>query len=166
MGKYSYLKKYIDNSAPPPRNRFRLITQEEIDIAEKRLGFKFPDSLKEFWLEAGEGTLYVTQKGDVAFNFNNIIYSPKEIADIILLKEDSLLILPDVVEYFDEGYINISKGEIIFFEIGDSSSFLVMKPNSNKPDAVYDMIGNIVEESLERFIWRLYYESATFYLKY
>lgn len=162
MSKYYYLKKYINNKASTPRNWFRLITQEEIEEAEKRLGFILPLALKEFWLEIGEGTLYVPYKGESGW-LNNYIYSPKEIADIILLKEESNLILPEAVEYFDEGYIDISKGEIVFFEVV-GSDFLVMKPNSDKPDAVYDMIGNIVEESFERFIWRLYYESPTFYL--
>ena len=38
-----------------------------------------------------------------------------------------------------------------------------MKLNSDRPDAVY-YFSNLVEESFERFIWRLYYESPTFYL--
>lgn len=162
MSKYNYLKKYINNNAIPPRNRFSPVTKNQIDTAENRLGFNLPIALKEFWLEIGKGTLYISYKEERGW-LNNYIYSPKEIADIILLKEESNLILPEAVEYFDEGYIDISKGEIVFFEVV-GSDFLVMKPNSENPDAIYDMIGNIVEEHFERFIWRLYYESPTFYL--
>ena len=54
-------------------------------------------------------------------------------------------------------------GKRPFFEIGDSSSFLMMKRNTKYPDGVYDNLGHLVEPSFERFIWRLYHESPKFY---
>ena len=162
MEKYQYLKKYINGEVNYLINRFSTVLPEEISKAEKKIGFNFPDSLKDFWLKIGSGRLDNSINGINAFDYNNIIFGPGEIADIILLKEESDYILPEVVEYFDEGYIG--ERDIIFIDIADMSSFLVMKPYSDKPNAVYDMIGNIVEESFERFIWRLYYESPTFYL--
>ena len=81
---------------------------------------------------------------------------PTSIADIILLKEESGLILPDAAEYMDED-------EMPFFEVGDLSSFLYMKPFTDNPNAVWGY-GEIIEEEFEKFIWRLYHESPTYYL--
>ena len=70
---------------------------------------------------------------------------------------DNALAIWDVLEEFNED-------DIPFFEIGDSSSFLMMKRNTKYPDGVYDQQGYLVEASFERFIWRLYHESPKFYL--
>jgi hypothetical protein len=40
-----------------------------------------------------------------------------------------------------------------------------MKANSDNPNAVYTDTGIKIEDSLERFIWRLYYESPRYYAK-
>lgn len=157
MKKYNYLKEFINSiSEEPNANYFGKISNEEIKINEKRIGFQFPLSLKNFWLEIGYGFLTKSIKGEETINNNRILF-PQEIADIILLKEDSNYILSEVADYF-------SKEVIPFFEIADMASFLVMKPYSEKPEAIYNLRGMIVEQSLEKFIWRLYYESPTFYL--
>ena len=135
MGKYDYLKQYVNNKAPRPRNDFKPCTNVEINNQEKRLGFKFPRALKEFWLEIGYGLLHISKIGEESSG-NNEVLSPKKVADMILLRHEDQ-VLPDIEELFDEGWIDIEKEEIIFFEIGDSSDFLVMKPNSFKPDGVY-----------------------------
>ncbi|WP_375333416.1 SMI1/KNR4 family protein [Candidatus Tisiphia endosymbiont of Xenochironomus xenolabis] len=164
MGKYDYLKKYINNSkAKHPRNSFTKVNLQDIEYAEDRLGFQLPKSLKEFWVEIGSGVLNKSINGNEAFDYANYIFFPQQIADIMLLKEKSDYILPEAVEYIEEGYIK--DDDVIFFEVADMSSFLVMKPSSDKPDAVYDEIGNIIEEHFERFIWRLYHESPDYYLR-
>ena len=164
MEKYGYLKKYINNNkAKAPRNSFSIITAQDIKNAENKLGFEFPNHLKEFWLEIGSGVLNKSLNGLEAFDYANFILPPKQIADIMLLKDDSEFVIPGLSEYFEEGYIK--DDDIIFFEIGDMSSFLVMKPNSDKSNAVYDMIGRVIEEDFERFIWRLYHESPDYYLR-
>ncbi|WP_341751162.1 SMI1/KNR4 family protein [Candidatus Tisiphia endosymbiont of Piscicola geometra] len=162
MDKYNYLRKFI-NSKPsePHRNFFGSISTKEIKEAEERLGFTFPRSLKEFWLEIGYGFL-TTSIDKVKKDFSNRILYPQQIADIMLLKEESDYILLEAVEYIEEGYIK--DDDIIFFEVADMSSFLVMKPSSDKPDAIYDMLGRVLEEHFERFIWRLYHESPDYYL--
>jgi hypothetical protein len=71
--------------------------------------------------------------------------------------------LPEAVEYMTDGYVG--DGDILFFEIGDMSSFLMMKSKSEKPNAVYNIMGELIEEEFEKFIWRLYYESPTYYLE-
>jgi tetratricopeptide (TPR) repeat protein len=161
--KYDYLKKYINYERTSPYdNTFYSVQQNKISDAEKRLGFKFPLSLKEFWQEIGYGFFRYSSNGKKTMDHTNRLMTPSQIADIILLKEDSGLILPEAVEYFDDGYIG--DGDILFFEIGDLSSFLVMKPKSSKPNSVYNMIGEVIEEEFEKFIWRLYYESPTYYV--
>ena len=167
MGKYDYLKKYINFDkfdGLRPYNWFEPIDCRTIEEAEKRLGFEFPSSLKEFWLEIGKGSLPnpVSFDDDYVAAHNNHIFSPDEIADIMLLQEESAYIVLELSEYIEEGYIK--EDDIIFFEIADMSSFLVMKPSSDKPDAVYDMLGNVIEEHFEKFIWRLYYESPDYYI--
>jgi hypothetical protein len=133
--------------------------------SEHKASIHFPKALKEFWLNIGCGHLTVGKKGNKDYEcyHTNHILSPEQIADIMLLKDESEFVIPGLSEYFDEGYIK--DDDIIFFEIGDMSSFLVMKPNSDKPNAVYDMIGRVIEESFEKFIWRLYYESPDYYIK-
>jgi hypothetical protein len=163
MGKYDYLKQYINNStAPAPRNSFTRVALQDIKNAEERLGFEFPKSLKEFWLEIGSGVINKAINGKDAFYHANYIFRPDEIADIMLLREESDYILPEAAEYIGKGYIK--DNDIIFFEIADMSSFLVMKPSSDKPNAVYDEIGTLIEEYFEKFIWRLYYESPDYYI--
>ena len=40
---------------------------------------------------------------------------------------------------------------------------MVLKPYSDNPNAVYTDTGILIEQSFEKFIWRLYYESPCFY---
>lgn len=155
-GKYHYLAEYIDNESQWPANWFCKFSDAEIEKEEKRLGFNFPDQLKDFWKEIGYGFLKTGTIGDTAKHCINRIMHPTQIADIICLKENSRLILPGVF---------IVEGAIPFFEISDLDDFLVMLPNSANPGAIYDQWGDYVEKDLETFIHRLYYESPTYYLR-
>lgn len=160
--KFAYLKRYANQKKEHyniSENCFwSLDNIEEIIESEKRLGFEFPQALKAFWRNIGYGYLESTDPklGKLTMDHHNKIIRPKEIADILLLKEESGLILPEAVEYMDPD-------EMPFFEIGDMSSFLYMKPLSSNPNAVWGY-GEIIEEDFEKFIWRLYYESPTYYL--
>jgi hypothetical protein len=157
--KFSYLKQFVDQGKEEYalfENCFwSLDGKSSIRDAEERLGFDFPIALKEFWLEIGYGFLQTSNSGE-STGLDNHIFRPKDIADILLLKEESGLILPEAVEY-------MPPDEMPFFEIGDMSSFLCMKPLSDRPNSVWGY-GEIIEEDFERFIWRLYYESPTYYL--
>lgn len=166
--KFAYLKKYVDQGKYHIDTRYEnclwsLDDINEIVESEKRLGFEFPSQLKEFWVEIGRGSLPNPHdlKDDFVAAHNNHIFRPKDIADIILLKEESGLILPWLLDYYNEGYL--TEDDVPFFEVL-ASDFLIMKPKSLKPNAIYNMIGEIIEEDFERFIWRLYYESPTYYL--
>lgn len=158
---YSYLKPYTVQHDHIVKtwceNSFFPVTQGEIIVAEKRLGYALPRPLVTFWLEIGCGYLTTPHCAPVDYEceFKNRVLSPDQVADIILLKEDSGYILPEVPMF---------EGAIPFFEIADMYDFFVMSHKSVLPNAVYDQYGDLIEESFEKFIWRLYYESPTYYL--
>jgi len=160
--KYLYLHPYINcnRSGEGCNNWFGSITKKEIIQAEKDLNLSFPNMLKEFWLEVGYGFLskgYDGQEGDI-----NSILSPDTIADAMRPPyPNQILFHPEVIDFFELGYIK--EGDILFFEVGDSADFLMMKTKSENPNAVYEMTGKKIEDSFERFIYRLYYESPEFY---
>lgn len=164
MSKYSYLKKY---QAPHDHvietwreNSFIFLDINEIEEAENEVSFTFPIELKELWNEIGGGHLTVSYQGadDNYFcDYSNRILFPRDIAAILTEGAESGLITEEVLEYIDEE-------EIPFFEICDHSSFLYIRPNSDIPNAVYGLGGDIVEDSIETFIWKLYHVSPTYYL--
>lgn len=162
--KYFYLKKYTLPRNYPIKtwceNSFCNIEKHEIEECEQMMEFKFPISLKEFWLEIGYGHLTTPKyhNDNYICAYKNYILHPLHIANIILYRENSDYILPDAAEDLEEG-------DIPFFEIGDMSSFLYMKRFSDNPDAVYDFGGILIEEHFERFIYRLYHESPNYYMK-
>jgi hypothetical protein len=165
MAKYNYLKKYVSQAKTIGlgENGFGLLLDPHlIEASEKRLGFEFPSELKEFWREIGPGVLRAAVNSPENYRcaHNNTILDPYEIANILLSDPDS----PDCPVIY-EFYDMLEPGDMPFFEIGDSVSFLYMRPKSEKPNAVYDSLGNEVSPSFEEFIHRLYYESPTFYLE-
>ena len=63
-----------------------------------------------------------------------------------------------------DDYSIMQKGCLPVFYIGNGCGYLTLKPHSETPNAVWEDFGeNIVEESFEKFIWRLYYESPSYY---
>jgi hypothetical protein len=156
--KYSYLKKKGTG------NYFAPVTIQKILEAEKLVGFQFPTSLKEFWLEIGCGFFRVNIRGICCEYFNNEIMHPSMVANVILRKDlsddyeealNSTIILSDVLDDY------LEKDDIPFFEIADSSDFLKMKKNS---DSVFRASGRLVEPNFEIFIWRMYHKAADYYL--
>jgi len=155
MEKYDYLKKYVTNEENVNEfNAFYVISQKAVQEEEARLGYEFPEALKEFWYTVGYGFLTESINNNHASDYINRISSPDQIASIMLAEEDAPII-PGISEYFEEG-------DIPFFEIMNSSCFLVMKKDFSKPDMVYDMSGGEIDH-FERFIWRLYHESPIYY---
>ena len=156
---FSYLKEFCLKRREPSqieRNAFYPIYENEIQENEKRLGFRFPSELRNFFLEIGCGFLPIKHGEKEHCGYSNRILSPMSIADILLEGVDSGQLHPET-EFLE--------GEMPFFEIGEMASFLIMYPQSDKPNAVYNMLGQIIEESFSKFIWRLYYESPIFYLE-
>ena len=154
---FNYLKPYIGN-IELTGNRFFPVSTQDIEDAEKRLGYKFPPQLRVFYDELGDGSFQHNHDLSITDNsFSSCVLHPKEIADIKLLGYESGQILPSV---------KFAEDEMPVFEVDGGDMFFVMKPQSKNPNAIYrDMGQGILEESLERFIWRLYYESPLYYMK-
>ena len=162
MEKYDYLKKYIGIPRSNDGLPFFPITKTEIEDAENKLGLSFPIALKEFWLSIGCGFCTRTASGQIVNEYVNRVMSPDQIASI-MLKEEGAPIVPYILDEYEEYF---PEGDIPFFEICDSSHFLVMKPNSEYPNGVYyDMGGFLVEKELETFIYNLYYWAPDYYIK-
>ncbi len=160
MGKYNYLKRYLDlESRDINKNSFHSFDLEEITVSERKLGNEFPEELKEFWREIGYGFFFSScpEKKIIQKDWVNRLLPPEDIASILLEGAESGLITETGLDLLDDGAIP-------FFEVSDSTSFISMKPNSDNPHAIYYLIDYKIADSLEEFVHRLYYESPTYYL--
>lgn len=154
--KYAFLERYINNPKSG-ENCFYPISLNFLQEEEERLGFKFSEQLREFYLEIGYGFFEHTHdRKQVQKVHANRLMDPGSVADIKLLGYDSGQITPDV---------EFEPGELPFFEVGDGDTFLMMHPQSANPNAVYGILGELIEPEFEKFIWRLYYESPTYYME-
>lgn len=160
--KYNYLKKFVDVQGRAvyvnKENDFITVLPSELQAAEERLGFQFPEQLKEFYNEIGFGHLTVPHNApeDYKCYHTNKILHPNHIADILILGEDSGLVTYEV---------EFQEHEMPFFDVADSADFLVMHPHSKNPNAVYDQLGNLIENNFSDFIYNLYYKSPTYYFE-
>jgi hypothetical protein len=168
---YEYLKKYMWKTYEgkeveiESNNIFYEVTEEEIRENEKKLGQKFPPELRSFYLKIGCGHLTTpeTPSKDYIFYASNEILPPNIAVDYML----GILEHPDDDAYYmsSSAHEVLGANDLPFFEIGDGSSFMVMKLDSDNPNAVWYMGVEKIEDSLERFIWRLYHESPDYYTK-
>ena len=171
--KYEYLKKYIPGGGGVNDNWFCNISKDEIIAAEKIIKLRFPIELRSFYEEIGYGMLrspHTFPKDYELYDNNEILHpmaaahfyqgiiehqkKPKEEA---LHYEDNWLALSSLEDFVP--------GDLPFFEIGDSSSFMIMKLNSDNPNAVWFMGHEKIEDSFEEFIRKLYYEGPSYYAK-
>ena len=173
---YGYLRKFLP---PHPehdgtnRNWFYPVSEEEITESEGNFGIQFPSQLKEFYRQIGYGSLYAPHdapKGYRAINANYILppmpaayFYQGIIEHQIEPKEEAIHY--DVHWLAFEALEDFVPGDLPFFEIGDSSSFMVMKLNSDNPNAVWYMGYEKIEDSFEEFIRKLYYEGPSYYTK-
>lgn len=162
---FEYLKKYCHHSNYPEAsfadNNFYPVGQEEIERLEGLLGCKIPAQLKMFYKEIGYGFLTHPHKYDSDYIFSNTnrISAPDTIVEMLEKGQESGYISEDVYE-------ELQPGDIPFFEVADSSWFFKMKALSDNPNAVWDT-GEYeplkIADSLEEFIYKLYYEDAQYY---
>ena len=159
--KYDYLSGYITSiNVTLLGNQFFKVIEDQITFCENKLNFKFPNQLRSFYLQIGYG-FFKCKIGlqpnvdDKSTYYSNRLMDPQSIADILLLGYDSGQLHPEA---------EFEEGDLPFFEIGEGRDFLLMRPKSDNPNAVYDMCGTLIENSFDHFIWRLYYEDPTFYL--
>lgn len=158
---YSYLKPYVHTN-PEDKvdgNFFVSLSEEEILEAEQIIGAQFPSELRAFYQEIGYGFLTHPHILPVGYKFysSNLIHAPSSIALILNKGVESGLIMESTLEL-------LSPGDWPMFEIGDSTNFLIMKPFSDNPNAIWDDGGDVkIDDSFAHFIWRLFYESPSFY---
>lgn len=161
MEKYNYLNKYIikyNSSDISLGNKFYSLREDEIAQVENELGFTLPSELKDFYREIGYGFLVCSKQENKNKEFYNTnrINSPSMIKEILVNGQESGLIS-------SEAFDLIEPGDIPFFEISDSANFLVMKANSKFENSVWSDCGVLIEESFERFIWKLYNTDPEYY---
>lgn len=165
--KYDYLrgepKKNSDGAIDLScTNYFIPLEDIQIETAEKIIGMKFPSELREFYQEIGFGFLSTPHNppDDYSFCNRNLILHPLAIARF---KKGNLL-NKDLDSYMSrDTHELLAKDDLPFFEIGDSSSFMIMKPKSDNPNAVWYMGMEKIEDSLEQFIHNLYYKNPAYY---
>lgn len=156
--RYNYLKQYLKKELPANSNYFEPIMAQEITDAELALGIKFPTQLIEFYSEIGYGFLIqpVDAPADYVFYGTNRLNAPSQIVEMLKNGSESGMISEDVLE-------DLEPGDLPFFEISDSSSFMIMKTQSDNPNAVWFMGVEKIEDSLEDFIHNLYYKGPRYY---
>jgi hypothetical protein len=147
-------------------NLFYQVTEQEILEGEKILGYPFPAELKAFWREVGCGNLCAPHNHDPKQEIpidGNAILPPKAVANfakgVLFWDGQEHWMSETTYEYF------IESGYLPFFEISDSSSFMVMKTRSDNPGAIWLDTGSKIEDSLEKFIHNLYYKNPFYYVE-
>lgn len=163
MTSYQYLSKFIPGGSGVNDNWFCPVEIKEVLQSEEKIRAKFPEELRNFYLNIGFGMLRSPDVVPPNYNFysKNEILPPHIAVDYMLGNLEH----PDEPEYYMSRYTYdlLKPGDLPFFEIGEGSSFLVMKPNSENPNAVWSDCGIKIEDSFERFVWRLYYENPGYY---
>lgn len=160
MANYDYLipfKREYCSEGTGDTNNFYSVSNEEIQKLENYLGNTLPSDLKDFYQQIGYGFLTKPRNApkDYSFNDSNRINDPLLIIEMLSTGE---YILPEYYEDFIKG-----TDDIPVFEIGDSSSFMHMKPKSDNPNAVWYLGMDKIEDSFERFIYNLYHDSPDYY---
>ena len=143
---------------------FLPVSKLEIEEAELQLKVELPIQLKDFYNEIGAGILSCGERYPemLADSLTNEILPPLVAANF----SKGILRWDGQDNWMSEStYELLEPGDLPFFEVGDSNYFLVMKPNSENPNAVYDMGGHLVEDSFEKFIHNLYYDDPSYYAR-
>jgi len=152
MTKFSFLESFINTPMKPADNVFFPVKQQNIDEAEKLLGYALPAPLIEFYSEIGYGFLQASENRRVVNDSDiNRIIDPVSVSELILGISEL-----QPTEQFDSG-------DIPFFEIGDEL-FIVMKTKAKKANTIFLAHGErMIAENLEEFIRKLYFECPDFY---
>ena len=144
-----------------PYNSLGQLDMDELENAEIVLGQRFPEQIRKFYQEIGVGCILMPHVIPENYKF----YNTNEILSPIVAARFAKGILnwDNQENYMAEStYELLEPGDLPFFEMYDSSHFLLMKLNSDNPNAVW-FYDTKIEDSFEKFIWRLYYESPSYY---
>lgn len=111
---------------------FYKVEEEDIKVAEERMGFSFPTMLKVFYREVGYGFI----KGSPSFI--NRIMEPNDVADFMCEDEE--------YQFVDRTIYN--EGDLIFFHISDQD-FLTIELNGENSGAIKYFDGIIAIDLLD-----------------
>lgn len=141
-------KPILGNVVPLYGNVFCPLADEDVfELAENTLLSNLPTQLKAFYDEIGEGQLQTGLNG--ATSDFNWVASPKELVNILNGTSDWLM-----------PYSQLEPATLPFFQRG-VDSFLCLKPQSDNPNAVWWMWGELMPndgkicDSLVEFFERL-----------
>lgn len=159
MADYSYLVPFVrtEGASSIEGNNFWPVKAKDIAGLEEYLGCSLPNDLKDFYIQIGSGFLDTPK--NPPFNYEcsstNRINHPLLIIEMM---STGSYVIPDYYEDSLQG-----TGDIPVFEIGDSSSFMHMKPRSDNPNAIWYCGSDKIEDSFERFIYNLYHDGPDYY---
>lgn len=178
--KYSFLEKHIHRPTDGKgetiticnTNSFGVVSKEEIEAAERILEQPFPEQLRNFYQEIGTGYLTTPYNPPKNYEFPGVneILPPLVAAHFYkgIIEHHTIKKKEEALSYDDHWFSHetleiVEPGDLPFLEVWDSSKFLLMKPNSDNPNAVW-VFGNIkIADSFEEFIQKTYYEDPAYY---
>lgn len=114
------------------------VKKEDIEKAEKDLGFSFPSELRNFYLNHGYGFF---TNNDIDFNR---LMDPLSVADFRLKRNDY-----EYSEYPDE-YAEFGSDKLVFFEVSEGYYYSIGISDSSK-QKIFDG-DQVISDSLEKFI--------------
>ena len=125
------------------RKCFFPVNNDLIFEAERKLDYAFPNELRTFYLEIGEGRLQSGEEARFVSHSHNSVIHPTDIPKLLDGTCEWMMpyteIQPDVLPFFDR----------------DLDLFLCLRPRSGNPNAVYWMWGDRICDSLIEFFQRL-----------
>ncbi|HDR7621885.1 SMI1/KNR4 family protein [Bacillus mycoides] len=135
---------FIKNS----HHKFFKLQENELIVAEERLGFAFPNELRNFYLEVGYGFI----KGNNVDAINRIM-DPDTIADITL-REGIYEFDPDLEGIYEE------EDKLVFYEVNEGV-YLTLDLNTPQQTPVY-FFETQIADSLEEFIRKINQDAEYF----
>ncbi|MEK4742258.1 MULTISPECIES: SMI1/KNR4 family protein [unclassified Bacillus (in: firmicutes)] len=135
---------FIKNS----HHKFLKLQENELIVAEERLGFAFPNELRNFYLEVGYGFI----KGNNVDAINRIM-DPDTIADITL-REGIYEFDPDLEGIYEE------EDKLVFYEVNEGV-YLTLDLNTPQQTPVY-FFETQIADSLEEFIRKINQDAEYF----
>ncbi|EOP68858.1 MULTISPECIES: SMI1/KNR4 family protein [Bacillus] len=135
---------FIKNS----HHKFFKLQENELIVAEERLGFAFSNELRNFYLEVGYGFI----KGNNVDAINRIM-DPDTIADITL-REGIYEFDPDLEGIYEE------EDKLVFYEVNEGV-YLTLDLNTPQQTPVY-FFETQIADSLEEFIRKINQDTEYF----
>ncbi|USL40246.1 SMI1/KNR4 family protein [Priestia megaterium] len=127
---------FINNGA----NKIYHVSEQEILQAEDRMGIRFPNDLRQLYLEVGYG--FIKEPSNTAINR---IMGPKTVANVKL--REGVFEFDSDLEEFDE------EDKLIFFEVNEGVYISLDLKLPNNPVFYLDTpTGDSLEDFLKKFI--------------